>query len=174
MVIKNRAERNPCRPSPRTLAFAYTLPRRVIAYACVPSPRMYASLHLRPFEFCAIRIHFGGSAAEPLSRRGACGSRSWRGNNSRVQGVERVGGRQMERKEGKLGEKAVAGGEGRLAEEHTPPPRGSLRKVQRYKAPVIYFGLPWLLYPLVLVRSSLEVFKRASNETTATNKHRVR
>lgn len=25
-------------------------------------------------------------------------------------------------------------------------PRGSLQKVQRYKASVIYFGLPWLVY----------------------------
>lgn len=87
---------------------------------------------------------------------------------------ERETAKRRLKKEGRCnGKKRRMEGEGQgrsVVGERAPSPRDSLRKVQRYKAPVIYFGLPWLVYPLVLVRSLLDVFKRSSNETTGTNK----
>lgn len=141
------------------------------------------TFHLRAFKFCAIRIHFERGQAV-IYACGACGSRPWRGNNSSVKGGwdrrrARVKQRKYGEKRGMLRWKSDREERGTSkrdwwGERTLPPSRDSLRKVQRYKALVIYFGLPWLVYPLIpLIRSLLEVFKRTSNETTSTNKHRI-
>lgn len=186
MVIKNRTQRNSCL---RTLDIFPVRTRLHVWSVRVPRVQMRAdarttyTFHLRAFKFCAIRIHFERGQAV-IYACGACGSRPWRGNNSSVKGGwDRRRAREKQRKYGeKRGmlrwksdrEERGASKRDWWGERTLPPSRDSLRKVQRYKALVIYFGLPWLVYPLIpLVRSLLEVFKRTSSETTSTNKHRI-
>lgn len=167
VVIKNRAKKK------RTKIFSRDI---YYAFAAIPRVQMHRRMralytfHLREILNSA-RFEFISNAAKPLSMRVELAVLGpWRGNNSRV---KEVGGlvrarerekRRLKKEGGCNGKRVEWRGMDRGVGERAPYPRDSLRKVQRYKAPVIYFGLPWLVYPLVLVRSLLDVFKRTSNE----------
>lgn len=91
--------------------------------------------------------------------------------------LEERGGREREREKETDGQREKER-EGMQEEENLDGWWVGIR-VQRYKAPVIYFGLPRpepiphvLSFSLFLsrVRSLLKVFRRASNEAAGTNK----